>query len=153
MPKIHFTLVNVGQHGPRIVALRAKHKKLFFGGGKKDGAMALSEFEMKRYEILVKKFIEGKRPEKYLRDKLDFGYRFKGQSVELFTIRPRWNDPKEILESNFAKATYVQAENIWKVYWLRADLKWHRYGPNPSAKTIEEFLSVVGNDEHCCFFG
>ncbi|MGH8716972.1 MAG: DUF3024 domain-containing protein [Burkholderiales bacterium] len=28
-----------------------------------------------------------------------------------------------------AKATYVKAQDVWKVFWQRADLKWHRYDP------------------------
>jgi hypothetical protein len=32
-------------------------------------------------------------------------------------------------------------------------LKWHAYEPQPVAKTIEEFLGIVDEDDLCCFFG
>lgn len=57
------------------------------------------------------------------------------------------------MESPVAKATYVKAQKIWKVYWQRADLKWHRYDPDPEVKKIEEFLVVVEKDEFGCFYG
>jgi len=34
-----------------------------------------------------------------------------------------------------------------------ADLKWHRYDPDPEVKSIEEFLALVEKDEYGCFFG
>ena len=52
-----------------------------------------------------------------------------------------------------AKATYVRSQNIWKVYWQRADLKWHSYDPDPEVDSIEDFLSVVDADKYACFFG
>ncbi|RDH86841.1 MAG: hypothetical protein DIZ78_08115 [endosymbiont of Escarpia spicata] len=115
--------------------------------------MALSEFENKKYEKAVKAFIAKNRPPAHIRKELDLSYRLKGQSVEIFETRPRRDNPKEIMESPVAKATYVKTQGIWKIYWQRADLKWHSYQPYPEAKTIEEFLDVVETDSNACFFG
>ncbi len=115
--------------------------------------MALSEFEKKRFGKAVEKFLEKRRPPAYMRDKLDIGYRQEGQSVEIFEIRPVWNDPSEKMESSIAKATYVKSKNQWKVYWMRADLKWHGYDPCPAIKTLEEFLQIVDEDKYGCFWG
>ncbi len=52
-----------------------------------------------------------------------------------------------------AKATYIKSHEIWRVYWQRADLKWHRYEPVPNVESIGEFLTVVEQDEDCCFWG
>lgn len=115
--------------------------------------MTLSEFELKRYEKAIKGFIEKNRPPPHIRNELDLGYRQKGQSVEIFEIRPFWGNPQEKIEVSVAKATYVKTQGVWKIYWKRADLKWHAYEPHPRAKTIEEFLEVVESDEYACFFG
>jgi len=115
--------------------------------------MAFSEFEIKRVEKLVGQFIEKRRPAPKIRHKLDMGFRLQNQCVELFEIRPAWNNPDKIIESSFAKTTYVKTKNIWKVFWRRADLKWHRYDPKPQVKTIEEFLALVDQDKNACFFG
>jgi len=115
--------------------------------------MAFSEFELKMVEKAVKGFIEKRRPPPHIRKELDLGYRLKNQSVEIFEIRPCWDNPKEIVEIPIAKATYMKSQGVWKIYWQRADSKWHGYEPQPEAKNIEEFLSVVGSDEYACFFG
>ena len=115
--------------------------------------MAFSEFERKRIEKNVGRYIEEKRPPAEIRDEVDLSFRIEGQSVEIFEIRPLWDNPKEKIEEAVAKATYVKSRNLWKVYWQRADLKWHRYDPDPEVDTIDDFLKVVESDDCSCFFG
>lgn len=115
--------------------------------------MALSEHERYRFEKPVKAYVEAHRPPPHIRPELDLCYRFTGQSVELFEVRPAFRKPGEIVENSIAKATYVKSRKSWKIYWMRADLKWHRYEPHPTASTIEEFLAVVEEDSYACFFG
>lgn len=116
--------------------------------------MAISEFEIKRCEQLVQKYLDERRPPVHIRAELDLGYRMNGQSVEMFEIRPVWQGQAgEKMEHPFAKATYVKSKAVWKVYWQRADLKWHRYEPNSEVKSLEDFLAVVEKDEYCCFYG
>jgi len=115
--------------------------------------MALSEFEEKRAEKPASDYIESRRPPSHIRPKLDLGFRITDQSLELFEIRPRWDNPNEVLEHGYAKTTYVKKSKSWKIYWMRQDLKWHRYDPVPDVATLEEFLSVVAEDAHACFHG
>ncbi len=98
-------------------------------------------------------FMEKRRPPAPIRSKLDLGYRITGHSVELFEIRPRYDKPEIILEHDFAKTTYVRTQRVWKVFWMRADLKWHSYEPVPEVDSIEKFLEIVGQDKYSCFFG
>lgn len=115
--------------------------------------MAFSEFEIKKIEKAVAGFMEKRRPSPDIRAQLDFGSRIKGQSLELFEIRPMWNNPDKKIEGAIAKATYVRTEKIWKIYWQRADLKWHVYTPKPEVETVEGFLEEVARDPHGCFLG
>ena len=115
--------------------------------------MALSEFETKKIEKAVAAYIEKCRPPMHIRSQLDLGYRISGQSVVLFEIRPRWNKPEQIMELPFAKTTYVRTQRVWKIFWKRADLKWHGYVPNLEVDSIEEFINVVDRDEYGCFKG
>jgi len=115
--------------------------------------MALSEIEKKRCEKAVSAFVEKRRPPAHIRSQLDLGYRLTGQSVEIFEIRPDWRDATQTIEEPVAKATYVRSRHVWKVYWQRADLKWHRYNPDPEVGGIDDFLRIVDADEYCCFFG
>jgi hypothetical protein len=115
--------------------------------------MSLSEFDAKRCEKLVAQFIGRRRPPPHIRAELDLAFRINGQSVEIFEVRSHWKDKGKKLVHPFAKATYNKTKRNWKVFWRRADLKWHSYQPNPSVDSIEEFLAVVHKDEHGCFFG
>jgi hypothetical protein len=115
--------------------------------------MAVSEFESKKWQSVVGKYVESIRPTEIMRAKLDYAFKFDGKSFELFSIRPQWNNEKNKIEAPFAKATYVESKQEWKVYWQRADMKWHLYKPDEKVKTIEKFIAVVEKDEYCCFFG
>jgi Protein of unknown function (DUF3024) len=88
-----------------------------------------------------------------IRAEVDLSFRITGQSVEIFEVRPNWRDKSKLLEHSIAKATYNKSKRIWKVFWQRADLKWHSYMPNPEVASIEDFLALVQKDEHGCFFG
>jgi hypothetical protein len=115
--------------------------------------MALNDIEKKKLEKAVGAFIEMLRPAPHIRPELDFGFKISGQSVELFEIRPQWNNPEVRHESPFAKATFVRTKGKWKVFWRRADLKWHGYSPLPEVNAIEDFLAAVEKDGYRCFFG
>ena len=115
--------------------------------------MALSEFEIKRCEKELEKFLLKHRPPTEVRNQVDLAYRIDNQSVEIFEVRAKWDTPTETIENNVAKATYVKSQKLWKVYWQRADLKWHRYGPCPTTNSLEVFLELVGDDVHDWFFG
>ena len=78
--------------------------------------MPFDELELKRIDKALSVFLAKRRPPAHIRQQLDLGYRLSGQSVELFEIRPQWDDPTKIHEHPFAKATYVKAQNVWKVY-------------------------------------
>ena len=115
--------------------------------------MAFSEIETKKIEKAMAAFMEKRRPPIPIRSKLDLGYRISGHSVELFEIRPRYVKPEIILELDFAKTTYVRTQRVWKVFWMRADSKWHCHEPVPEVNSIEKFLEIVDQDKDCCFFG
>jgi hypothetical protein len=115
--------------------------------------MSLSEFELERCKLDLAAFMKLRRPPPHIRPELDFGFRISGQSVELLEIRPDWMDETQKMERSFAKATWVRTENCWRVFWKRADLKWHAYGPRKEVRTLAEFLAVVNEDRHNCFFG
>jgi len=116
--------------------------------------MSFSEIEIKRCEKIIQRYVEKRRPPPHIRPKLDLGSRVKGQSVEIFEIRPVWRGaPGEKMEHPVAKATYIKSQAFWRVYWQRADLKWHRYEPDAIVQDLEEFLAVVEKDEYCCFYG
>jgi hypothetical protein len=115
--------------------------------------MAFTEFQIRKCSLLAKEYCEENGPPPHLRSQIRLEYRIKDQSIFIFHVRPSWRDPNEEIEEMAAKTTYVKSQNVWKVFWLRADLKWHRYDPCPKVKNFYEFLDLVKKDQYNCFFG
>jgi Protein of unknown function (DUF3024) len=115
--------------------------------------MAFTAQQNTDIETAMEDFMAKRRPPIEIRDKVDLGWRVEGQSVVIFSIRPMWKDESKKIEEPAAKATFIGTKNRWKIYWMRADLKWHSYPPHPEAVFFDEFLSVVEEDKNCCFWG
>ena len=81
------------------------------------------------------------------------GQRFTAQAVELFFVRPVFNQPGQFVEESIVKIRYVRSARVWRLYWKRADGKWHGYQPCPEVKSLAIALRVVDEDPHNCFFG
>jgi len=115
--------------------------------------MALSKEELAEHKKLLDLYMEAIWPPEKIRPKLDVGYSIDDQTIELYEIRPFWNNPEKILNHPYARSTWVKVKNRWKVYWRRADQKWHAYKPFPEVSTLGDFLRLVEDDEYCCFKG
>ena len=102
---------------------------------------------------VMENFFSQIRPPEEMREKLDIAYEIEEQSIMIFEIRPHFKLAGQIIKSGVAKTTFVKAKNHWKVFWQRADLKWHTYEPKVTVKTIKEFTGLVEKDEYHCFFG
>lgn len=40
-----------------------------------------------------------------------------------------------------------------RLFWQRADMKWHKYGPLDSSRSFAELVAGIDADTHGCFFG
>jgi hypothetical protein len=116
--------------------------------------MAFTDIEIAGHAAVIERvFWSKRRPALRLRDRMREGQRFAGQSIELFFVRPLFSDPSRIVEESIAKLTFLRVSGRWRIFWKRADLKWHRYAPHPEAASLAEALSVVDRDTNGCFFG
>ena len=116
--------------------------------------MPFNELETQKIKNTIEaEYMAKRRPPAHIRAELDMGYRIEGQSVFLFEIRPNYLDKTEIMQLEFAKITFVKKQKIWKLYWMRQDLKWHRYDPLSETPSLENALAEVISDPYACFFG
>src|SRR5690554_4408793 len=115
--------------------------------------MTFSEFEAKKIERAASEFLEAPSTPLDNRPKSNPDGRVSGPSVQIVEIRPHFREPATIIESPVAKATYVKKSQRWKIYWMRSELKWQSYTPEPESRSIEEFFAIVNADENGCFFG
>ena len=101
----------------------------------------------------IENYMKYIRPAEEIRDKLDISYRIEKQSVIIHEIRPDWQDPSKKMEIDIVKTTFVKKDNVWKAYWMRADLKWHLYKPNPIVNNLLDFIRLIEKDQYGCFWG
>jgi len=116
--------------------------------------MAFTEKELKQWEPMIATFVEEERPPEKVRSQVDLDYSIDidDQSIEIFEIRstPFKNEKTEF---PIAKTKWVRRQRVWKVYWQRADMKWHKYDPLPEVKTLEKFIEELKEDPKACFWG
>lgn len=113
--------------------------------------MAISEFEIFKVEKSAKNFCT-ERNKSYPPDQLYIDYRLEDQTLYLFEVRPKWDEPKVKIEIMVAKITYIKKDKIWKLYWQRQNMKWQLL-ENGSSKDLEMLLTEVWNDSLGCFWG
>jgi len=54
---------------------------------------------------------------------------------------------------SFSLTRSVRRTDVWKLYWMRSDLKWHSFEPSSRKKTLEALVKEVDSDPHGAFFG
>ena len=55
--------------------------------------------------------------------------------------------------SSIARVQFVRARGVWRIYWKRADGKWHGYKPCLEVGSLALALRAIHDDAHSCFFG
>jgi len=114
--------------------------------------MPFSELELKYIENTVGRMCKHGSPA-HLRDQLRMVYKVKGHDVTVYEERPRWNNPQEWSSTGVAKFKYTRTHNVWKLYRIRRDMKWHLYEMPGGSKSLEALVNEVDTDPHGAFFG
>ena len=77
--------------------------------------MAFSDLELKRIEQAVGELCRRRSPA-HLKDKVRLEYAVKGHEVVIFEHRPKWDNPKERMNSPVAKLKWVGSAQKWRLY-------------------------------------
>ena len=115
--------------------------------------MPFSDFERAVNLKALNWFVSQRRPPEHIRPELDIGYAVDGQTVDIFEIRPDWQDSSITRHTPVARIKFVCKKEQWLLYWMRQDLKWHAYEPDQVHPTLQSALKTVHTDALCCFFG
>ncbi|MGH8083163.1 MAG: DUF3024 domain-containing protein [Lysobacter sp.] len=112
----------------------------------------LNDIERKRAENAVTKLL-APRHTPHVKSGGDVLYRVVDQAIEVYSARPAYDDPDEIIEIPIAKFRYVRTREVWQLFWIRASGKWQGYGPRLEAQSLAELVEEVWQDPFCCFWG
>jgi hypothetical protein len=114
--------------------------------------VAFDELELKRIDNSVGAVCQRRSPPR-LKDQLEFTYEIDGHRVSVYEVRPRWDDPRERYRLGVARFRFIRARKQWQLYWMRRDMKWHRYDPEESPTDLESLVRLVDEDQYGAFFG
>ncbi|MGO1069774.1 DUF3024 domain-containing protein [Lysobacter sp. CA199] len=112
----------------------------------------LNDIERRRAENAITKLLKP-RDSPHVKSGGEVLYRIGGQIIEVYSARPAYDDPDEIIEIPIAKFRYVRTREVWQLFWLRASGKWQGYGALPEAESLPELVDEVWRDPFCCFWG
>ena len=103
--------------------------------------MDFTNSQLVQIEASMADFLLRRRPLKPLRDHVDVTYRIKRRTVVIYEVRIcGWNRRRKI-KSPVAKATCWRNPNRLKIYWHRADMRWHCCDPHPEAGLDSRYLT------------
>jgi hypothetical protein len=115
--------------------------------------MAFTDFEQSVNTRVLQWFLQERRPPEEIRPRLDIGYSVASHTVDIFEIRPDWQDKSKIRHTPVARIKFVRTKEQWILYWMRRDLEWHAYEPDHVHSTLHSALKTIHADVHGCFFG
>mgnify|MGYP000102448145 CR=1 FL=1 len=104
------------------------------------------------FDKQVKDFIESIRPGPELRDKLDIGYTYENQTLQIYQIHPPRDKEDEALNIPIVRVRYVKSRNVWIIYCLDQDGNWTKYEPKPEVNSIRDVFEELMEDRHHCFW-
>jgi len=113
--------------------------------------MAFSSDEEVEIKKVLDPYIASVRPKPEIRDEVDLFYKIYDQSVEIYEVRKIYDG--RVIDEPIAKTTFNRTSNKWKVFWQRADSKWHGYEPKKEIANLKDFVKIVDEDKHSCFWG
>ncbi|HZJ02174.1 MAG TPA: DUF3024 domain-containing protein [Thermoleophilia bacterium] len=114
--------------------------------------MAFDELELKRIDKTVGELCRRRTNPQYA-DKLRFVYEIDGHAVSIYEERPPWDGMGEWTRMGVARLRFVRTRGEWQLYWMRRDLKWHGYEPEPATRDLASLVNVVEADKYGAFFG
>lgn len=112
----------------------------------------LNDIERKRAEKVIARLLST-RHSPHVKSGGTVLHRVVGQAIEIYSARPAYDDPDEIIEIPIVKFRYVRTQQVWQLFWCRASGKWHGYEPMREAEDLAELVDVVWRDPHYCFWG
>jgi hypothetical protein len=115
-------------------------------------AVAFDELELKRIDKTVGELCRRRTNPQYA-DELRFAYEIEGHAVSIYEERPAWDGVGEPTRMVIARFRFVRTRGEWQLYWMRRDLKWHRYEPEPTSRDLASLVTVVDADKCGAFFG
>ena len=114
--------------------------------------VSFSELELKRIDRTVCELCRRGSPPEHA-DQLRTVYEVEGHGVSVYEERPPWRGEGEWTRLGVARFRFYRSRGEWQLYWMRKDVRWHRYNPDDMPTDLASLVAVVEADEYGAFFG
>jgi hypothetical protein len=114
--------------------------------------MSFNELELKRIDRTVGELCRRSTRPEYA-DQLRFECEIDGHTVSIWEVRPPWDGVGDPTRMGVARFRFFRSRGAWLLYWMRRDLKWHRYDDIAPTPNLAALVAIVGADEYGAFFG
>jgi hypothetical protein len=114
----------------------------------------VSRSEVEFAAKLVERYTAAKVPAE-VQDQVRLEVETAGNAITIWECRPPWRPEygPEWTRKGIARFRYSPSAKSWTVYWMRSDLKFHRYTLVDPQSGIGPLLDEVARDPHACFWG
>ena len=88
-------------------------------------------------------------------DQLRIEVEARGNAITILECRPPWREDfgPEWTRHGVARFKFSPSDRMWRVYWMRRDLKFHLYDLIEPQAGIGPLIAEVDKDPHACFWG
>jgi hypothetical protein len=114
--------------------------------------MALPEQIREKVEWGLARYCARRVPMR-VRDQIQPGYRFRGNSVTLFERRPATRASGVSTESVVAQFRFDPLISLWTLYCRDRNTRWHRYDEVPPTPDLNDLPREVDEDPTGIFWG
>jgi Protein of unknown function (DUF3024) len=113
--------------------------------------MPIRPLDCARITALLTEFCD--RVPAHVRHQVRQGFTIAGSAVELFEERQHYLQKDRWIHEPVARFRFVATRELWQLYCMHRDLKWHSYEPLPAAGTSEILFRAVQEDPTGIFWG
>ncbi len=114
--------------------------------------MAFTELELKRIDRSVGELCRLRSLPQFA-DELRFVYEVEGHVVSVYEERLPWRGDGDWTRSGIARFRFVRSKGVWRLYWMRSDLRWYLYETDEMPSDLDALVAIVEADEFGAFFG
>lgn len=114
--------------------------------------MALPEILKAKATKTLSQYCHDKIPP-HVRDQIKLEFKFRGNTVTLFEVRPVWNDSSRHTNQPVAQFRFDMNSKKWNLYCCDRNAKWHSYIGVAPTTDFDSLIKEVDRDPTGIFWG